>query len=111
VNQRARQALADLLDHAAAAARLIGRGRPAYQADEMLRYAAEDLIIRLGEAARRAQQADPSAADAHPELELRQLNDSRNVLAHGYDIVDADIVWEILARDIPRVAAAVKALL
>ena len=100
MNQRSRQALVDLLDHAAAATRLVDRGK-----------AAEDLIIRLGEAAGRAQRADSASAAAHPELELRQLSYARNVLAHGYDIVDASVVWAILSGHIPRVAASVTAYL
>jgi uncharacterized protein with HEPN domain len=103
--------LEDLLAQAAAAARLVARGKAAYDADEMLRYAAEDLLLRLGECARRVERADPAFPQAHPEVELRRLIYSRNVVAHGYDMVDHEIVWAILATNIPALAAAAQAAL
>lgn len=106
-----RRCLADLLDHAAAAGRLVERGRAAYDADEMLRYAAEDLLIRLGETVARIDRDDPGFVDAHPRLELRRVKDARNLVAHGYDVVDSAIVWSIVATNVPAVAAEVEALL
>ncbi len=109
MRDKVRQALTDLLDHAAAVERLVSRGKDAYDGDEMLRYAGEDLLIRLGETAHRVDSADAHFVAAHPELELRDLKDARNVAAHGYDVVDAEIVWEILAVHVPRVAEHVRA--
>lgn len=68
---RTERLLHDLVEHAAAAARLVDRGRPAYDADEMLRYAAEDLLIRLGETVARIDRDDDRFVGAHPGLELR----------------------------------------
>jgi uncharacterized protein with HEPN domain len=111
VRARVRQSLSDLLDHSEAVERLVARGKDAYDGDEMLRYAGEDLLIRLGETAHRADRADTSFLTEHPELELRDLKDARNVAAHGYDIVDPEIVWEILSVHVPRIAGRVRALL
>lgn len=49
VAPRTRQSLDDLVKHCYVVARLVTRGKSAYDADEVLRYAAEDLLIRLGE--------------------------------------------------------------
>jgi len=111
MNQRVRQSLADLVDQAAAAARLVARGKPAYDADEMLRLAAESLLIRLGECVDRIDKADHGFVAAHAELELRRLKDTRNLLAHGYDIVDHALVWAILVTNIPAVARRVQEFL
>jgi len=105
--ERALQSLEDLLEHGEAAARLVARGKDAYDADEMLRYAAEDLLIRAGEAVNRVDKAGSGFIDDYPALELRKLKDTRNVIAHGYDIVDAEIVWTILAVHLPRVLLGV----
>ncbi|WP_166844741.1 DUF86 domain-containing protein [Isoptericola sp. BMS4] len=107
MNERTRRWLEDLVDHAAAAKRLVARGKDAYDADEMLRYAAENLLIRLGECVSRIDRDDPAFVDAHPDLELRRLKDARNVIAHGYDIVDAELLWAILSTNIPNVARQV----
>ncbi|MBE1875959.1 DUF86 domain-containing protein [Myceligenerans pegani] len=103
--------LGDLLLHTDAAARLVGRGKPAYDDDEFLRYAAEDLLVRLGEVVARLDRKAPGFIEDHPDLELRNLKDTRNVVAHGYDIVDFEIIWEIFAENLPVVAGRVRDLL
>lgn len=103
--------LGDLVLHTDAAARLVGRGKHAYDEDEFLRYAAEDLLVRLSEIVARLDRKFPGFIEAHPDLELRNLKDTRNVVAHGYDLVDFEIIWEILAENIPVVADRVRNLL
>ncbi|MDR2973943.1 MAG: DUF86 domain-containing protein [Propionibacteriaceae bacterium] len=103
--------LNDFLIHADRASRLVAKGRSAFDEDEYLRYAAEALLVRLGEIIARIDQNFPDLAEHHPELELRQLKGTRNIIAHGYDIVDYDIVWEVMSIDIPRVAVRVVEML
>ena len=43
------EGLEDLLDQVSAVERLVSRGKAAYDLDEMLRFAGEDLLIRCGE--------------------------------------------------------------
>ncbi|MGI5186840.1 HepT-like ribonuclease domain-containing protein [Promicromonospora sp. CA-289599] len=108
---RAIQLLDDLLLHADAVARLVRRGKPAFDQDEFLRYAGEDLLVRLGEVVARLDRKVPGFVEAHAELELRNLKDTRNFVAHGYDVVDFEIIWEILADHVPVVSARVRELL
>lgn len=108
---RLMQALQDLLDHGAAVARLVARGRSAYDADEMLQAAAEALLLRAGESVVRIDRAAPDFIRLHPELRLRNLKDARNVVAHGYDIVDTGTLWEILEVHLPLVIDGVRDLL
>ena len=103
--------LSDFVTHADRISRLVARGRTAFDADEFLRYAAEALLVRLGEIATRLDQVLPDLASTYPELELRQMRGTRNVIAHGYDIVDYDVVWEVVSIDVPRVTTQVLALL
>lgn len=77
----------------------------------MLRLAAESILIRAGETVARIERLDPTFVDHHEELELRNLKDARNVVAHGYDIVDTEILWEIIARHLPVVVGRVRDLL
>ena len=108
---RATRLLEDLLLQTDAVARLVDRGRPAYDQDEFLRYAGEDLLVRLGEVVARLDRKVPGFVEAHPGLELRNLKDARNFVAHGYDVVDFEIIWEILADNVPVVATRVRVLL
>lgn len=111
MNARTQRWLRDLVEHAEAVERLVARGKDAYDADEMLRYAAEDLLIRLGECVSRIDRDEPGFVDTNAELDLRRLKDARNVIAHGYDIVDAELLWAILSTNIPEVARRVDHLI
>jgi uncharacterized protein with HEPN domain len=111
LDPRIRLRLCDLVDRGVLAARLVGRGRPAYDGDEMLRLAAQAILIRLGEGVNRIDKVDPGFVARHPDLELRPLKDSRNVMAHGYDIVDDALVWAILATNLPGVVTKIQRFL
>ena len=111
IDPRVAQRLSDLLDNASTVARLVARGRAAYDTDEMMRFAAESLIIRLGECVDRIDKADQGFVAAHPELQLRQLKYTRNLIAHGYDIVDYGLVWSVMDTNIPLVVDQVARLL
>lgn len=102
--ERAIISLQDIVRHCASASRLVARGRPAYDADEMLRHAGEAILIRAGEGVDRICRAKTDLVDDQPQLELRQLKDARNFVAHGYDDVNYDLLWNILDRDLPRVS-------
>lgn len=111
IDPRTRRWLNDFLDNAHAVNRLTARGKSAYDSDEMLRYAGENLLIRLGECASRIDRHDTAFVNDHPDLELRRVKDTRNFVAHGYDVVDSEIVWAILSTNIPIVGAGVRELL
>ncbi|MFA4841306.1 MAG: HepT-like ribonuclease domain-containing protein [Agrococcus sp.] len=103
-DRRRQQTLTDILDFSATAARLVARGRAAYDADEMLRLAAEAILHRIGEAVARL---DRRFTEAHPTVRWRQMKSVRNVVAHEYHLVDYGILWNVLETDLPREAAAV----
>ena len=111
MNPKTRTWLNDLVQQAEFVAQLVARGRDAFDADMMLRFAAEDLLIRLGECVSRIDRDDPEFAAAHPELELRKLKNARNLVAHGYDLVDYAMIWDILSVHVPRMATAVATFL
>jgi len=48
---------------------------------------------------------------AHPGIPWREMNDLRNVLIHNYEGADADMVWGIVEREIPKLRRAVAGLL
>ena len=49
--------------------------------------------------------------DRHPQMPWREIIGMRNRLIHGYDGVDEDIVWDVLATRAPALAAALPAIL
>lgn len=108
LGQRDRRALEDLVEFAETGARLIARGRKAYDEDEMLRLAAESVIHRLGEAVSRL--SDDVVA-ANPQVQWRGMKGMRNVVAHVYGAIDHNLVWNSLADHLPGDAAEVQKIL
>lgn len=39
---------------------------------------------------------------SHNEIEWRDIKDLRNLIAHNYDAVNHDLIWEIIHEDIPN---------
>ena len=101
------QALYELLDQLAAAERLVARGREAYDVDEMLVFAAEAIVVRAGECVARLDQHAPEFGRENQSLNLRDMKDARNFVAHGYDSVDAAILWDVIATFMPTLKAGV----
>ncbi len=66
----------------------------------------QDAVIRnieiIGEASRNILRVDPNFARAHSEIPWQVIYTMRNRIAHGYDTVDWEIVWQTVQRDLPR---------
>jgi uncharacterized protein with HEPN domain len=81
----------------------------AYRAERVLRQAVERNFEILGEAMARLARTDPETAGRigdHP-----QIIAFRNLLIHGYDLVDDAQVWNVISQDLPRLEQQVVQLL
>ena len=95
-----RKSLEDIRHAAALIAKFVnGRSFDDYRADEMLHAAIERELMIVGEAMRRLAKAAPELTDQFPER--RQIIAFRNILVHGYDIVDDAVVWDIIQNHLP----------
>jgi uncharacterized protein with HEPN domain len=93
-------ALRHMLDHAQEAVALVGgRSRGDLDSDRLLQLALTRLVEIVGEAAGRV---PPELQARHSQLPWREAISARNRLIHGYDFVDLDILWEIVANDLPQ---------
>ena len=65
----------------------------------------QDAVVRrieiIGEAADRLMKADCDYGRNFPDLELRDIKDMRNLVIHGYDAVDATVIWNTAKVDVP----------
>ena len=71
-----------------------------YKQNKMIKAAVERKFLVVGEAMARIRREVPDllAKISHPE----KIIGFRNVLVHGYDIVDDIIVWSAITEHIPR---------
>ena|SRR5437899_11866656 len=86
-----------------------GKTLGVYGADRLLRQAVERNFEIIGEAISRLARVDPDIAARigdHP-----QIIAFRNVLIHGYDLIDHAQVWQVITHDLPRLEQQVSELL
>ena len=99
------QRLADLLDAADELAAIVDRGRESFDADPILRRAAERLLEIVGEA---ANGLSDETTGRYPTVPWRDITRLRILLAHHYHRVDPGQVWNIAAEYVPAMAAALR---
>ena len=106
----ARKYLYDVLKACEAILAFVGnRTFEDYDSDLMLRSAVERQLMIVGEALNKASQIDGTLEEHIPEK--RDVVRLRNIIAHGYAIVENATVWGILQADVPRMHEQVRQLL
>lgn len=86
-----------------------GRSLSNYETDDLLRNAVERLFTIIGEALNRLEKVDLSLAQKIGDY--RDIIGFRNVLVHGYEVIDHQVVWESIQVDLPKLKQQVEALL
>jgi uncharacterized protein with HEPN domain len=85
---------------------IVGRGKDAYLADDLLQEAGDSLMMKLGEAANRLSKLDVLAPDG-VDWALAVAN--RNFLIHQYDEINRELRLT-LERDLPAWKRSLEAL-
>jgi len=80
-----------------------------YLSDELLASAVERQFEILGEALSRAERSKPGLTAALPEI--RQVIGFRNVLAHGYDAIEDETVYDNAQNQLPVLLEKLRAFL
>ncbi len=80
-----------------------------YVNNPLLRSAVERQFEIIGEALKRLTNTDPAAADQITHRS--RIVSFRNILIHGYDLVDHEVVWDVLQTHLPVLRQQVRALL
>jgi uncharacterized protein with HEPN domain len=86
-----------------------GKTLPDYQADALLRAAVERHFEIIGEAMNRLAKSDPATAARIDDYS--RIIAFRNILIHGYDLVDHEQVWQVVENQVPVLERQVAELL
>lgn len=78
-----------------------------YSADLMLRSAVERQFEILGEALKRIRDKDEGFLETSI-IGWRGAISFRNILAHGYEHIDDDIVWSIISDDLSDLVESIE---
>lgn len=100
-----------LLDIAEAIDRITkygGRGREAFEKDELTQNRIVHHLQILGEAAARISE---DFRNSHQNIPWRKMIGMRNILVHDYFGSDVDIVWSVIEKDLPELERNIKNLL
>ena len=97
--------LADITRFGRSAARVTARGRDGFDDpdDDDQRRIARSLAVDLSAAADRLPEAFRLA---HPAVDWRGIRAVRTFIAHDYDGTDENVLWQVVAVEIPKVLAA-----
>ena len=80
-----------------------------YDSDLLLRSAVERQLMIVGEAMSQATRIDTEVAE---QIEnAREIINLRNVIVHGYTIIENETIWGILQADVPKLRDQVARLL
>lgn len=93
----------------AIAAMTAGKDFAAFDGDIVLRSAVERQFEIIGEALSQLARLDAALAARIPAL--REIVAFRNILIHGYAVIDRARVWRSTQEDLPGLRAALSALL
>jgi uncharacterized protein with HEPN domain len=106
----ARKLLEDVRRAGELIAGFVANKEPAdYAADPMLRSAVERQFEVLGEALNRLARSDPYVAEQITHT--ARIIGFRNILIHGYDLVDHEVVWDVIQTHLPLLRKEVQDLL
>ncbi len=88
---------------------LEGVSRSEYARNPMVRSAVERQLQIVGEALTGLRKSDSALATQIPDV--HRIIGLRNVLVHGYAVVDDDVVYAAATARVPELLAAVRSLL
>ncbi|HLA83435.1 MAG TPA: HepT-like ribonuclease domain-containing protein [Thermoguttaceae bacterium] len=92
-------ALRHMRDHATEAVEISrGHSRGDLDTDRLFALGLTKLVEIIGEAASRI---SPVTRDSHPHIPWKEIVGTRNRLVHGYDEIDFDVLWQIVAFELP----------
>ncbi|WP_194944916.1 DUF86 domain-containing protein [Limnohabitans sp. 2KL-3] len=86
---------------------VVGLSPTEFQSQRVLCLAVEKLFINLGEAAARIGDSNVQ----FPQIPWRQMIGLRNILAHGYEQVAHEILYQTIVQELPALSESLRVAL
>ena len=100
MKKEVRKYLHDILDAVNSIENFVGKiPFDGYLQNELLQAAVERKFEVIGEALNRIKQFDPEFLENIPEH--NRIIGIRNIIAHGYDIIEQEMVWAAIKNHLP----------
>ena len=77
-----------------------GKSFTSFMLNKGYQYSVSFCIEQIGELAKKLR--DEGFADKYPDIEWNDIAGMRNRIAHGYDSIDLEMVYDIAVEDIPK---------
>jgi uncharacterized protein with HEPN domain/predicted nucleotidyltransferase len=103
-----KERLSDVLDAIANIERYSVRGRQAFEYDELIQNWFVRHLQIIGEA---AYALPKELRDQQPDIPSTEILGMRHILVHDYFVIDTDIVWDAVERDLPDLKAKIERML
>jgi uncharacterized protein with HEPN domain len=88
-----------------------GMAKEDFLSDPLTRDACCMNLIIIGEAAKRIIEGWPDFAESHIEFGWHRMTGMRNRVAHGYEDINFEVVWDTLVGELPALVVRVDKLL
>ncbi|MDX2229826.1 MAG: DUF86 domain-containing protein [Leptolyngbyaceae cyanobacterium bins.349] len=103
-----REKLQDILEAIERIERYAVQGRESFEQNELIQtWFIQNLQI-IGEASR---SLSSNLRDQHPDIPWSNIIGMRNILTHNYFEIDLDIVWAVVAQDLPLLKPILQAMM
>lgn len=101
--------LFDILEYTEKGSRIVdGIDFETFQSEEDKMLSGTYVIMVIGEAVK---QLPPALTDRYPDVPWREIARMRDRLIHAYFVIDQEVVWSTLIRDLPKLRLHIKAIM
>ena len=106
--RRDRQRLLDVIEAIEEIEKYADRGKPAFEADDLLQTFIVHHIQILGEACR---SISPELTANNPQVPWSKIVGMRHILVHHYFRIDVDAVWNVVENEIPTLKRQIREII